>query len=279
VPALEQIGDSVLVVGDRATLRVHVHTDDPEAAVAVFDGYGAVERLDVADMHEQSEQRTARLSGTMSPVVETICGVVAVASGVGMVELYRRMGAHVVDGGPTLNPSTFEILAGIHEVAAGEVVVLPNSGNVILAAERAAELSEKEVAVVDSRWPQAGLACLVGHDPSQGLEENAHRLRAALDEIGTGAVAPAARDDNQGRFSAGEAVGFVEEQIVAWGDAAATLGAVFERLADGHEILTCVTGDGAPLAPEEVEALAPPGIEVECHDGGQPHYWWLVAAE
>src|SRR5687768_3150489 len=78
VPTLEQLGDSVLVVGDRATLRVHVHTDEPEAAVTVFDGYGTVERLDVADMHEQSEQRTARLSGEAPELVaEATCGVVA----------------------------------------------------------------------------------------------------------------------------------------------------------------------------------------------------------
>ena len=128
------------------------------------------------------------------------------------------LGAHVVEGGPTLNPSTFEILAGIHEVPADEVVVLPNSANVILAAERAAELSEKEIAVVDSRWPQAGLACLVEHDPEAGVEENALRLRDALAAIRTGAVAPAARNDKQGRFTQGEAVGFVEDQIVAWGE-------------------------------------------------------------
>jgi DAK2 domain fusion protein YloV len=280
VPVLEQIGDSVLVVGDRATLRVHVHTDEPETAVAVFDGYGEVERLDVADMHEQSEQRTARLSGgAQAPAVEMTCGVLAVAAGAGMIELYRRMGAHVIDGGPTLNPSTFEILAGIHEVPAGEVVVLPNSGNVILAAERAAELSEKDVAVVDSRWPQAGLACLVEHDTAQGLETNAHRLRAALDDIATGALAPAARDDNQGRFKAGEAVGFLGEQIIAWGEPAATLRAVLERLAEGREIVTCVVGEGSPLAPSQIEALTPDGVEVECHDGGQPHYWLLAAAE
>ena len=226
VPMLEELGDSVLVVGDRATLRVHVHTDEPERAVAVFDQVGAVERLDVADMHEQEEQRAARLAGGHSVAArEMTCGVVAVASGAGMHRLYQQLGAYVVEGGPTLNPSTFEILAGIHEVAAPEVVVLPNSANVILAAERAAELSEKEVAVVDSRWPQAGLACLVEHDPNAGLEENAHRLRAALGDIATGAVAPAARDDNQGRFCEGEAVGFVDEQLVVWAIRPARCGA------------------------------------------------------
>ncbi len=280
VPTLEEIGDSVLVVGDRATLRVHVHTDEPERAVAVFDRIGTVERLDVADMHEQEEQRAARLAGDGAhPAQQMTCGVVAVASGAGMRRLYQQLGAHVVEGGPTLNPSTFEILAGIHEVAAPEVVVLPNSANVILAAERAAELSEKEVAVVDSRWPQAGLACLVEHDPDLGLEENAIRLRGALADMATGAVAPAARADKQGRFAQGDAVGFVDEQIVAWGEPQQTLVGVLERLAEGREILTCVCGADAPLEQPALAALAPDGVELELHDGGQPHYWWLIAAE
>ena len=145
---------------------------------------GTVERLDVADMHEQEEQRAARLAAPPdgAQAVATVrCGVVAVAAGAGMRRLYEQLGAYVVEGGSTLNPSTFELLAGIHEVAADEVVVLPNSANVILAAERAAELSEKDVAVVESRWPQAGLVCLVEHDPDGGVEENVQRLRSALD--------------------------------------------------------------------------------------------------
>jgi DAK2 domain fusion protein YloV len=280
---LEGIGDSVLVVGDSATLRVHVHTDDPERAVAVFDRAGAVERLDVADMHEQEEQRAARLAASSDdaprPVATVRCGVVAVAAGAGMRRLYEQLGAYVVEGGATLNPSTFELLAGIHEVAADEVVVLPNSANVILAAERAAELSEKDVAVVESRWPQAGLACLVEHDPDSGVEQNVQRLRGALDAIRTGAVAPAARDDKQGRFRAGDAVGFVGEEMLAWGDPEQTLHEVLEALADGTELLTCVSGDGAPLDHARVAALAPAAVEIECHAGGQPHYWWLLAAE
>ena len=196
-----------------------------------------------------------------------------------MRRLYEQLGAHVVEGGSTFNPSTFELLAGIHEVAADEVVVLPNSANVILAAERAAELSEKDVAVVESRWPQAGLLCLVEHDPDHGLESNVQRLRAALDGIRTGAVAPAARDDKQGRFSEGDAVGFVEDEMVAWGAPEATLRAVLEALAEGSELLTCVSGEGAPLDDDAIESLVPATAEIEYHAGGQPHYWWLLAAE
>ena len=282
VPRLEELGDSVLVVGDARTLRVHVHTDDPESAVAVFADAGVVERLDVADMHEQEGRRAARLAGEELESLEPAtarCGVVAVAAGSGMRKLYEQLGAYVVDGGPTLNPSTFEILAGIHEVAADHVIVLPNSANVILAAERAAELSEKTVEVVETSWPQAGLACLVEYDPNAHLEQNAQRLRAALEGIRTGMVAPAARDDKKQRFRAGEAVGFVEEEIVAWGEPGATVAAVLELLSRESELISCFAGDGAPLPGEAVERLRPPAVELELHEGGQPHYWWLLAAE
>jgi dihydroxyacetone kinase-like predicted kinase len=199
-----------------------------------------------------------------------------------MKRLYRELGAQVVEGGSSLNPSTFELLAGIHSVVAEEVIVLPNSSNVIMAADRAAELSEKTVAVVESRWPQAGLAALVAHDPGLTAEQNAMRLSSALDDISVGAVAPAARDDRQGRFQAGEAVGFIGEEIVAWGDADATLGDVIARLGDGAEVVTCIGGEGAPLGEQEIVAVgvrAAPHVEVECLDGGQAHYWWLLAAE
>ncbi len=120
LPRLERIGDSVLVVGDATTLKVHVHTDEPERATALFDGAGEVSRLDVADMHEQVEQRASRVR----EIIDT-CGVLAVISGDGMRELFEGMGAAVLDGGPTMNPSTYELLAGIHDVPAEEVVVLP----------------------------------------------------------------------------------------------------------------------------------------------------------
>ncbi len=283
VTRLEVLGDSVLVVGDRSAMRVHVHTDEPEQAAALFEGAGTVERFDVADMHEQLEQRAARLAGDhnghAAPAPKTLCGVVAVAAGEGMRKLYQQLGAHVVEGGATLNPSTFELLAGIHAVEADEVVVLPNSGNVIMAADRAAELSEKEVAVVESRWPQAGLACLVEHDPDRSAEQNAARLREALDGLSVGAVAPAARDDKRGRFRAGDAVGFEDHGIVAWGTPADTLRDVFARLGDGAEIITVISGLGAPLSDSALADLAPDGVDVETHSGGQAHYWWLIAAE
>jgi DAK2 domain fusion protein YloV len=274
VPRLEEIGDSVLVVGDQVTMKVHVHTDEPEDAVALFEGAGTVQRLDVADMREQIVAREERL--TVEPART---GVVAVASGDGMRALYEELGAYVVDGGPTLNPSTYELLAGIHEVRADEVLVLPNSPNVVLAAERAAELSEKPVRVLACTSPQAGLVALVELDPDLDAARNTERLDSALAGIRTGAVAPAARDDAEGRFVRGDAVGFVGDKIVAWGGAGSTLAATVGALGEGAEIVTVIEGAGAPIALSEIPGQVPEGVELELHGGGQPHWWWLLAAQ
>jgi DAK2 domain fusion protein YloV len=272
-PLLEDIGDSVLVVGDDRTLRVHVHTDAPERAVALFEQVGEVSRFDVADMHEQVADRTARLSDTPT------CVVVAVASGEGVKRLYEDLGVFVVDGGATMNPSTYELLAGIHAAAGAEVIVLPNSPNVIMAAERAAELSDKPSRVVPTTAPQEGLVALLAFDPARGCETNAAAVSAAAEALRVGGVAPAARDDARGRFSAGEAVGYAGGELVAWGDPAETLAVTLAQIADGAELLTCIAGDAPPLDRAGVEARAPAGVEVEYHEGGQPAWWWLLCAE
>jgi uncharacterized protein len=274
VGRLEGLGDSVLVVGDARTLKVHVHTDHPEQATALFDSAGTVSRLDVADMHEQVRDRTDRLAGTIQA-----CGVLAVVSGDGMRELFEGLGAAVLDGGATLNPSTYELLASIHAVPAEEMVVLPNSPNVRMAAERAAELSEKTVRVVPTRSMAAGLAAAVVLDPNGGAETNAGAMAEALRRVRTGGVTEAARDDAQGRFRRGDSVGFIDEELVAWGEPGETLEVVLGELGREAELLTVIEGDGAPLESAAVAALAPNGAELELSRGGQPSWWWLVAAE
>ncbi len=327
IAPLEQIGDSVLVVGDSSTLKVHVHTDEPERAAAVFDGVGEVSRFDVADMRLQVAERDERLAGpehrdehqlplpsfapdgngaapaeggaatpgagsagaamagadagSGSGSVRMRCGALAVTAGAGIAGLLEELGAHVIDGGPTLNPSTYELLAGIHEVQAEEVVVLPGSRNVVMAAERAAELSDKHVLVVPALSQQASLAAAVALMPDRDVKENAEAMRAAIDGVRIGAVAPAARDDAQGRFQRGQAVGFLEGQVVAWGEPHATLLAVMQQLAQEAELISVLLGDGAPLSADQIEAMADGSFEaeLELREGGQPAYWWLLSAE
>ena len=203
----------------------------------------------------------------------------AVVSGEGLAAMFEELGVHTIDGGPTLNPSTYDLLAAIHEVQAEEVVVLPNSANVIMAAEHAAELSDKQVLVAPATSQQAGLAAAVALESDRTVEENARAVNDALAHLRTGAVAQAARDDAQGRFGRGEAVGFVADEVVAWGEPAETLRAVLETLADGAELISVLAGQDAPLQAAEIAGLVNGSVELELHDGGQPAYWWLLAAE
>jgi DAK2 domain fusion protein YloV len=274
VRALERLGDSALVVGDQTTLKVHVHTDDPDAATALFAEAGTISHLDVADMNVQVRRREDRLAER-----STRCGALAVVSGEGMRSLFESFGIRSLDGGASFNPSTYELLAAIHAIPAEEVVVLPNSPNVIMAAERAAALSDKTVTVVPSGSPQAGLAAAVTLDPARSAEDNAGALNKALERIRTGAVAPAARDDAAGRFRQGDAVGFVDDEIVVWGRPREALRGVLERLAEDAELITCLRGVDAPLDDATVQALAHGDVEFELSDGGQKSYWWLLSAE
>jgi hypothetical protein len=317
IEPLEALGDSVLVVGDSRTLKVHLHTDDPELATAMFESVGEVSRLDVADMHLQVQEREARLgastaddhangarahasNGATSPTAQNgsapaqngraggpvaRCGALAVVSGAGLAELFDELGVRTLDGGPTLNPSTYDLLAAIHEVPAEEVIVLPNSANVIMAAEHAAQLSDKEVSVAPTTSQQAGLAAAVALAPDRSVEENAVALREALTRVRTGAVAPAARDDAQGRFSRGDAVGFVQDEVLAWGDPGETLRTILQALAAGDgelgepELISVLAGDDAPVRLGDIEGMVNGGVELELRQGGQPAYWWLLAAE
>jgi len=313
IAPLEELGDSVLVVGDASTLKVHLHTDRPELATAVFADDGEVSHLDVGDMRAQVSERDARLSegtaaGQQAPDASSgggpgsephppaatgasngnraaRCGAVAVVSGEGLREMFHQLGVHTIDGGPTLNPSTYDLLAGIHEVPAEEVVLLTNSANVIMAAEHAAKLSDKQVLVAPTTSQQAGLAAAVALALDRSVEENAQALAEALSRVRTGAVAPAARDDAQGRFRRGDAVGFVEDEVLTWGEARQTLQAVLNTLAQGvkdtgaPELISILAGADAPLGLGEVEGMLNGGIELELHHGGQPAYWWLLAAE
>jgi len=297
IPALEQLGDSVLVVGDPSTLKVHLHTDQPELATAVFADAGEVSHLDVADMHAQVAERDGRLGAGEAPGADIAgaiaqahggvvrCAAVAVVSGEGLRQLFEGLGVHTIDGGPTLNPSTYDLLAGIHDVPTEEVVLLTNSANVIMAAEHAARLSDKDVHVARTTSQQAGLAAAVALAPERSVEENARALGEALARVRTGAVAPAARDDPQGRFRRGDAVGFVQDEVRAWGEPRATLEAILHTLAtEGNgegppELISVLEGEGAPLALGEVEGMVNGGVELELRHGGQPAYWWLLAAE
>jgi len=282
---LERLGDSLLVVGDRTALKIHVHTDDPGRALSLGVARGVVEGVEIANMHAQTEQREERLLHAVPGDAPDACAVIAVTAGDGNRALYESFGALVVDGGTTMNPSTADIVAAIEGAAAAEVVVLPNNGNVIMSAEQAAEHASKPTRVVPTRSIQAGLAALVTFDPAADAETNAAVMTEALDGVATGAVTIASRDVqlNGVAVTAGKWLGLAEGEPIAGAetfDEAAR--AVVERLlAEPHDVLTLLTGDESPALDGLLGELRAehPEVELEVHAGGQPHYPLLLAAE
>ncbi len=284
---LEQMGDSLLVVGDASALKVHVHTDDPGAALSAATLLGVVEGVEIANMHHQTAQREDRLLESAGPGVPTLeTGLVAVCPGRGNRRLFESMGAtRVIEGGQSMNPSAAEIVAAIDAVPSAEVIVLPNNSNVILTAEQAALHATRAVRVLPSRSVQAGLAAMGRYVSTNPPEQNEQDMLDALASIATGEVTIASRDARLDGIDIrkGDYLGLVGETAVASAqDVDAVVDAVVARvLAGGREWLAILTGEGAPPLDGLVAAVERdhPGIAIEVHDGGQPHYPLLLVAE
>ncbi len=285
---LERLGDSLVVVGDESALKVHVHTDDPGVALSLGTEAGTIDGVEIANMHEQQEQRERRLS--LVPSARVKSGVVAVVAGEGNRRLFETLaepvGAiRVVAGGQTANPSTAELVAALEALDAEEAILLPNNSNVRLAAEHAAEQSELLVEIVPTESIPAGLAALVAYDGSRGAAENAADMAAAAAAVATGEVTRASRDVrlNGLAITRGDWLGLVDGEPISGGDEflEVALEVVERLLAEPRGLLTLLTGAEPPPLDALVERLASthPEVEVEVHEGGQPHYPLLLGAE
>lgn len=282
---LEQIGDSLLVVGDRTALKVHVHTDDPGRALSLGVARGTIGGVEIANMHVQTQEREERLLQPVPDGEEATSAVVAVSAGNGNRTLFESFGADVVDGGSTMNPSTADIHAAIERARAPEVVVLPNNGNVIMSAEQAAEQARKIVRVVPTRSLQAGLAALVSFDPALGAEANAETMRDTVETVATGAVTIASRDVqlNGVAVKSGTWLGLADGEPVAGGETfdEVARAVLAQLLREPRGVLTLLTGESPPALDGLLSHIEHehPDLELDVHQGGQPHYPLLLAAE
>jgi uncharacterized protein len=285
---LERLGDSLVVVGDETALKVHVHTDEPGAALSLGTAAGTIEGVEIANMHEQQQRRDRRLS--LVPSTRARSGIVAVVAGKGNRRLFETLaepvGAiRIVEGGQTANPSTAELIDAIAELEADEAVILPNNANVRLAAEHAAEQGDRPAAIVATESIPAGLAALVAYDGARTAAENAAEMAEAAAAVGTGEVTRASRDVSLNGLAIrrGDWLGLAAGEPVAGGDDFADVasGVVARLLEQPRALLTLLTGEEPPPLDGLLERLASahPELEVEVHEGGQPHYPLLLGAE
>jgi DAK2 domain fusion protein YloV len=293
---LAALGDSLLVVGEAPQVKVHVHTDEPGRVLSLAAGSGELDGIEIANMHRQSAERDRRLA---RPALELVASapapataLVVVAAGAGNAALFRAEGgARVVEGGQSMNPSTGDILEAILAAGAPSALVLPNNPNVVLAAERAAEQATGEgvrAAVVPTRSIAAGLAVTVAFDPAADLEINVAELERLLESVRSGelvrAVRPATLDGVA--VSAGDFIGLCDGRLVAAGpdarDVATRLLDVLLDAGPGGEVVTLLRGETDAFGVEEwadAQRRARPQLDIELHDGGQPHYPLLIAVE
>jgi dihydroxyacetone kinase-like predicted kinase len=277
-----------VVVGDGDACKVHVHTDDPGAALSLATAVGVISGVEIADMHAQTDERRHRLAAAAEP--DQTCDVVCVVAGAGNRALVESLGCRsVVEGGQTMNPSTQELVDAIEACAAAEVVVLPNNPNVILTAEQAAAAVDRVVRVVPTRSIPAGLAAMVVFDPDRDAAANALAMQEATATVRTGELTTAVRDATADGVAVrqGDYLALVDGRIVASRPAAeAALQALAEQLLDGGaEILTVLRGEDCADLGERLQSVldgladAHPGLDIEIHEGGQPHYPVLLSAE
>ena len=279
---LGRLGDSLLVVGARGAVKVHLHTDEPGAALALATGVGVIEEVDIKNMHVQTADREERLVTAAEP---TECGVVAVCAGAGTRRLFESLGAVCVEGGQSMNPATAELVAAIEGLGAREAIVLPNNKNVILAAEQAVGATSKPARLVPTRSVQAGLGAMVAFDAARAAAENAAEMEEAAAGVRAGAVTRASRDATVGGLTVeeGEFLGLVDGEPVAAGSVLQPVARdVLERLLEpGADVLTILVGEAGEGVDDLVAFLAEehPDLEIEVHEAGQPHYPLLFSAE
>jgi len=281
---LDELGDSLLVVGELPVFKVHVHTDDPGAALSAAVAMGNIDRVEIADMRRQTADRERRLSVVSA---RPATGVVAVAAGAGNEAGHREAGAdRVVLGGQSMNPSAGQIAQAVEATDADGVLVLPNNRNVVLAAEHAITLAARPARVVPTRSMATGLAVLEAFDPAASLDANAARLgarNAALRHLElTAAVRDATVDGLAVRQ--GQHMGLLDGRAIAAGDdAEAVADALVARLAaDGATRIVLIRGEDDAFAVEpwlERTAAAHPGVRLELREGGQPLYSLIGWAE
>jgi len=288
---LEKLGDSLLVVGDESALKVHVHTDDPGAALSLGTSMGTIDRIEIANMHEQTHRREERLLAAVPELEleQAVAGVVAVVAGDGNRRLFENLALNgpirIVEGGQTMNPSTADLLDAVRSLDAAEAIVLPNNSNVLLAAEQAALHADRPVEVVPSDSIPAGLAAMLAFDGARSAADNAAEMREAVGAVATGEVTIASRDVqwNGVAIRKGDWLGLADGEPVAGGKSFDEVAAaVVERLlADPREVLTLLKGADEPELDGLLERIvaAHPSLEVDVQEGGQPHYPLLLSAE
>ncbi len=312
---LESIGDSIVCVADEDIVKIHVHTNDPGLAIQKALTYGSLTRMKIDNMREEHNERVIQNSRqmaeeqkendakqsadsmgdktkenvTVSEMPHKDNAFISVSVGEGLREIFRDLGVdYIIEGGQTMNPSTEDILSAIQKVNADNIFILPNNGNIILAAEQARELTEdKNIVVIPTKNIPQGITAMINFVEGMTPEENEEAMRQSLSEVKSGQVTYAVRDTliDGKEIKAGDIMGLSDKTIETVGTdvVETTLALLKKMLEEESEIVTIYYGqEGSEEDARKIAAAlaeVDEDLEVEIHFGGQPIYYYFVSVE
>lgn len=298
---LAKMGDSLLVLNDDSVVRVHVHTEHPGEVLSWGQQFGDLQTIEIHNMVWQQEEimehdeeeaaeqtpvEKARAKEEEQPQTDT--AVIAVASGDGIIKLLKSLGVtHIISGGQTMNPSIQDITDAINNSGDKQALVLPDNGNIFMAADQAAGVADIPTKVVHAKTIAQAMTALLEYNPEQSLEENQQNMEANLSTVASGEVTIAVRDTTiDGRsIKKDDYMGIVDGKIVTTDPdiKTAAINMVKDMLDDDSEVVTILVGqDGDQATAKEIQAAVEEvddELEIEIYDGGQPVYPYLISVE
>ncbi len=282
---LSQIGDSLLAVSDDEVAKVHIHTEHPGAVFEYGKQFGQLGKIKIDNMRIQHE---TIVNNSEEEQESVDFAVIAVASGNGIRKLFESEGVNrIISGGQTMNPSTQDIIDAIKKSGAKKAIVLPNNGNIVMAAKQAAEVSDIPVGIVPTKTISQGLTAMLSFDADDSLDDNVESMTDALEDVVSGEVTKANRDTtiNGVEIHENDYLGIIDGDIqVAETDLInSTIDMVEKMLDEDSEIITIMFGrdSNKEEANQVAEALKNKhdDLEFEIHNGGQPVYNFLISVE
>lgn len=310
--ALSQNGDSIIVISDDDTIKVHVHSKAPGEVLNLALRFGEITQIHILNMREQHREllttgmdiapmpelfadMPAESPSVPAPAVPPAddlapFGFIAVSSGQGIADIFKSLGIDVVlSGGQTMNPSTEDFVNAIASISAGHIFILPNNSNIVLAAQQAKELleGEREITVIPSKSIPQGIAAAFAFQEDESVEANAENMLEAIQRVKSGQVTHAVRDTlyEELDIKAGQFIGISNSKIVAAAEdlLSACQALLSHMMVNGDEVVTVLKGeDSTPEATAQLSAWLKetyPEAEIEIHEGGQPLYYYLFSVE
>ncbi len=284
---LTRLGDCVLVVGDSSLVKVHLHTNDPGKALQLGLGLGELSGIKIDNMLQQRRDNQAKKEQEQQAQNKEY-GIVSVSQGEGFSDIFRDLGVDIiVEGGQTMNPSIEDLQKAVDGIKADTIFLLPNNGNIILAAEQVAEMADCRVIVLPTKNVAMGIAAVIAFLPDDSPEENEERMNEAAQKVRTGMITFSVRDTDldEMHIKEGSIIGLNNGRVTVNCESAteAAVALMKEIVTEDDGLITVYYG--ADTNPQEAETLGQeiaelyPNCDVEVHQGGQPLYYYLLSVE